>query len=237
MDKKLTARMVEGELKKTARKEKVKILSSFFKTGKGEYGEGDIFIGVNVPSQRKIASKYIDLDFNEIKKLLASKVHEFRLTALIILLFKYNKSKDEVGKKRIFDFYLRNKKYVNNWDLVDISSRDIVGDYLFNKDRSIILKLSKSKIIWDRRIAIISTYYFIKQGECDFTLSLVSDLLKDKEDLMHKACGWMLREIGKKDEKRLRFFLDKNVQKMPRTMLRYAIERLKEKDRQKYLKN
>lgn len=217
------------KLSKFKNKEKAKILSGFFKTGKGEYGEGDIFWGINLPTQRNIAKDYADLPFIDLEKLLQNKVHECRLTALLILTHKYEKSckaKDLKAKKQIFDFYIKNTKYINNWDLVDVSCYKIIGEYLFDRDRKILYKLAQSKNLWEKRIAIVSTLYFIRQKDFTDTLKISEILLNDKHDLIHKAVGWMLREVGKKDENVLHDFLKKHAKTMPRTTLRYSIERL-----------
>ncbi|MBI4993392.1 DNA alkylation repair protein [Candidatus Wolfebacteria bacterium] len=228
---------IKKSLRGFANKEKAKILARFFKTGKGEYGNSDIFLGVMVPQQRKIAAEFKNLSFQEIKKLLKSKIHEERLTGLIILVNQY-KSGNEILREKNFKFYLKNISCVNNWDLVDLSCRDIAGNYLIScseKNRKILYKLAKSKNLWHRRIAIVSTWAFIRIGDFKDALKISEMLLSDKHDLAHKAIGWMLREVGKKDEPTLRKFLNKNVSKMPRTTLRYAIERFSEKDRKKYL--
>ena len=226
---------LKEKLRKIANPVKAKLLQGYFKTGKGEYGEGDIFLGVTVPLSRKIAVKFKSLSFPEITKLLQSKIHEERLIALLILVQKFNKA-DEATQKVIFEFYLQNTKYINNWDLVDLSSHEIIGGYLLEKDKGILIKLAKSKNIWERRIACISTFEFIRNNELDISLELARMLLQDKHDLMHKAVGWMLREIGKRDLKTEIAFLDKYSKKMPRTMLRYAIEKFPEKLRMSYLK-
>lgn len=210
----------------------------FFKSGEGEYGEGDQFLGVRVPNQRKIAKKYRDLAFPEIKKLLQSDYHEVRLTAILILVYKYQKAKKIEEHEKIYQFYINHLEGVNNWDLVDSSAKFIAGHFLFeyNQDRSVLYKLSDSDDLWERRIAIMTTFYFVDQGDFDLTLELAEKYLIASEDLIHKATGWMLREIGKQDEELLRKFLNKHYQEMPRTMLRYAIEKLDEPLRQKYLK-
>ncbi len=228
-------RVIQKELGKYSSKERAKTNAWFFKTGKGQYGEGDQFIGVSNPDARKIALKYQDLDFYEVKGLLGSKIHEERFVALEILVAKYEKG-DEKKKKKVVNFYLKNKKQINNWDLVDTSASYILGDYLFDKDRSILYKLVKSKSLWDRRIAVIATHYFIKQKDFKDIFAFAEVLIGDKEDLMHKAIGWMLREVGKKDEKALVKFLDKFSKKLPRTTLRYAIERLSVVQKQNYMK-
>jgi 3-methyladenine DNA glycosylase AlkD len=219
--------------------EKAKILSKFFKTGKGEYGEGDIFLGIVVPISRKIANKYIDISFEDISKLIKDKHHEIRLIAILILVSKYKRSKSLKDKKYIYNFYLKHTKYINNWDLVDLSAHYIVGDYLFNTNKNsykILEKLAKSKNIWERRISIISTFAFIYKNESQLTFDIIKILINDKHDLIHKACGWMLREIGKRvSKKELIEFLEIYTLKIPRTMLRYAIERLPEDKRLYFL--
>ena len=229
-----------------ANPEKAKLLSRFFKTGKGEYGEEDIFLGIVVPEQRKIAQKYIELSLPEIQKLLSSKIHEHRLTALIILTLQYKKAEKDnkqnqsatvKTKEDIFNLYLNNTKYINNWDLVDISAPNIVGNYLLNKDskdRSILYKLAKSHL-WDKRISILATFAFIRNNQFEDSLKLAEILLNDKYDLIHKATGWMLREIGKRDQSVEEEFLNKHYQTMPRTMLRYAIEKFDEKKKKYYM--
>lgn len=233
------------ELKQISNPQKAKILARFFKTGKGEYGEGDKFLGITVPESRKIARKYSDINFTEIEKLLKNKYHEARLVALLILVHKYQTlppRQDLVGKKEIVNFYLKNTKYINNWDLVDLSAHYILGDYLYKKKKTVLTTatlsgLAKSKNLWERRIAIVSTFAFIYKNESKLTFKIVKILMKDKEDLIHKACGWMLREVGKKvSDNKLKAFLTLYSPHMPRTMLRYAIERLPEKERLYYLK-
>lgn len=219
-------------------KKKSKILARFFKTGKGEYGEGDLFLGITVPESRKLARKYGELALSDVQKLLRNKYHEIRLIALLILVHKYQTSARKVlaEKKKIVDFYLKNTKYINNWDLVDLSCHYILGDYLLDENRNILLRLAKSKDLWERRIAIVSTFAFIYKGESKWTFNITKILIDDKHDLIHKACGWMLREVGKRvSEKELSGFLNSYSQKMPRTMLRYAIERLPENRRLYYL--
>ena len=215
---------------------KAKVLSNFFKTGIGQYGEGDKFLGITVPEQRKLAKKYFnDLKLIDVKKILNNNYHEVRLTALLILIEKYIKG-DEQERSNIFNFYLANLKSINNWDLVDLTAPKIVGNYLLDKKRDILYILVKSKNLWERRIAIIATFEFIKNNQFADTLKLSEILLQDNHDLIQKAVGWMLREVGKRDLKVELEFLDKYCQKMPRTMLRYAIEKFPEVKRQKYLK-
>jgi len=228
---------LKKELQKLANSEKAKDLSRFFKTGKGQYGEGDIFLGVSVPDQRKTARKYPNLSLDEIQELLSSKVHEHRLTSLFILINKYQKS-DDKNKKKMFDFYLKNTKNINNWDLVDSSSSYIVGDYLLNKaeKRTILYKLAESKNLWERRIAVISTFAFIKNNEFEDALKIAEILLNDEYDLIHKAVGWMLREIGNRNQAEEENFLKKHYKKMPRTMLRYAVEKFQKNKKEFYMK-
>ncbi|WP_337864856.1 DNA alkylation repair protein [Ignavibacterium sp.] len=227
-----------SELRKELQQEKnttqAKILQRFFKTRKGEYGEGDIFYGIKVPVTRMIAKKYNDLSFTDLKILLSSKVHEERLAAGSIMVEKFSKA-DEEQKEKIFNFYLKNRKRINNWDLVDLTTPKIVGNYLLERDKNILFELAKSKNIWDRRISIISTLTFIKKNRFDETLKIAQLLLNDKHDLIHKAVGWMLREIGKVNQEVETEFLMKYYKQMSRTMLRYAIEKFPEKKRKQFL--
>ncbi len=223
------------EMQSKANPEKAKVYQRFFKTGKGEYGEGDIFIGLTVPEQRSLAKKYADLQFSEVKKLLSSKVHEYRLTGFLILVYKFEKA-DEKEKKEIIDFYLKNIQYANNWDLIDCVADKILGKYLIGKDKKILYEFAESGNLWKKRIAIISTFEFIKNNRFEDTLKISEILLKDSHDLIHKSVGWMLREIGKRDIKKEEEFLRKNYKKMPRTMLRYAIERFDENKKFFYMK-
>lgn len=206
----------------------------FFKTGKGEYADGDIFIGITMPEIRKFAADFKDLSLTELQHLLASSIHEERMLALIILVNQYKKASTKQQEK-MYQFYVNNMPRINNWDLVDASASYITGAYLFDKKRDVLLEWAKDENLWTRRIAIISTHFFIKKGDFSDTLSLIKILLNDKHDLIHKAMGWMLREIGKKDEKALLEFLDAYAPTLPRTTLRYAIERLAEKKRLMYL--
>ncbi len=223
------------ELKQISSLEKAKIYARFFKSGKGEYGEGDVFLGLTVPEQRKLAQKYVDLKFEDINKLLHSKYHEHRLTGLFILVYKYQKANDN-KKQKIIDFYLKHKHRGNNWDLIDCVADKLLGKHIIDKDKSILYELAKSESLWDRRIAIITTFEFIRNKRFDDTIKIAEILLNDKHDLIQKAVGWMLREMGKRDEKELIKFLDKHYKKMPRTMLRYAVERLGENRRDHYTK-
>jgi 3-methyladenine DNA glycosylase AlkD len=222
------------DLKRLANPEKAKLLSRFFKTGPGEYGEGDVFLGIMVPEQRKVAKKYSGLSLPEIQDLLTSKIHEHRLVSVFILVSKYQKA-DPSGKKDIYDFYLRNTKNINNWDLVDMSAPKIMGDHLLERDKSILYKLARSDNLWERRISILSTAAFIDKHQFEDSLKISELLLGDKHDLIHKAVGWMLREMGKKDQEVEEMFLRKHHKVMPRTMLRYAIERFEEKKRKAYM--
>ncbi len=231
---------VKKELEKYINKEKAAFFPKFFKNAKGEYGEGDKFIGVTVPNQRKVSKMfYKQMDLGDIQELLDSPIHEHRLTSLYILVLKFEKSKDIEEKKEIYNFYLKNAKKVNNWDLVDSSAHKIVGAHLLKtgESRDILYKLAKSKNLWEQRISIISTWMFIREKQLDDTLKISEILLNHPHDLIHKAVGWMLREVGKKDKKVLKDFLNKHYKKMPRTMLRYAIEKFDEETRKKYLSN
>jgi len=224
------------DLKNLSDVKKACLYMRFFKTGKGEYGEGDQFLGITVPNTRAVAKKYKKISLNDLQKLLESKIHEYRLCALMILRTQYETAKTHKEKKMIVNFYLKNTKNINNWDLVDLSCAYIIGNWLVDKDRKILYTLAKSEDLWERRIAIISTAWFIRENQLDDTLKISKMLLPDQHDLIHKAVGWMLRELGKRDQKKLEEFLEKNIRKMPRTMLRYAIEKFDEKKRKYYLK-
>jgi 3-methyladenine DNA glycosylase AlkD len=249
---------LKQDLNKLRNPVRAKHSQRFFKTGKGEYGEGDIFLGITMPVQHQLAKKYRDLSLSDLQILLNSKIHEQRMIALLILVDQYEslrpkgrssfflcknsgillrnkKSKSEL-KKKIFDFYLSNTKNINNWDLVDLSAPNIVGEYLLTKNKSILYKLAKSKNLWERRIAILATFTFIKDNQYRDALKIGQLLLKDKHDLIHKAVGWMLREIGKRNQSEEEKFLKKYYQVMPRTMLRYAIEKFNDNKRKYYLK-
>jgi len=225
---------LEKELRALKNPQKAALYQRFFKTGKGEYGEDDIFWGITVPQQRQVAKKYTSLAFFELQKILSSKIHEYRLTALIILTAKYKKA-DEPGKKAIADFYLKNTKNINNWDLVDLSAPNILGDYFFDKDKAILYKLARSKDLWEKRIAMMATFGFIRRGQFTDALKIAELLLKDQHDLIHKAVGWMLREVGNRDQKIEEKFLNQHSHQMPRVMLRYAIEKFPEEKRRFYL--
>ena len=207
----------------------------FFKTGPGEYGENDQFRGIRVPKLRKTASKFKQLAFEDTLKLLKSPWHEDRMVALFILTHQFNKG-DDTAKTQIFEAYLAHTAYINNWDLVDCSAHKIVGPYLMDRDAGILAELVQSSSLWERRIAMMSTYYFIKNLRYTETLHLAEALLEDKEDLIHKVVGWMLREMGKRDMEVEEAFLQRHYKRMPRTMLRYAIEKFPEERRQAYLK-
>ena len=227
-------------LKKLKNPAKAKISQGFFKTGAGHYGEGDIFWGITVPEQRKVAKVCLDTSLEELDELIHNPVHEVRLTSLIILTEQYLravKKKDDKAMKKIFDFYIAHTKAVNNWDLVDCSAPIISGHYTYTypAKQAVLRKLVKSKNIWERRIAMVSTLYFIRQKGITLTFDLANDLMKDTHDLIHKAMGWMLREAGKVSEKELEQFLEKHVGHIPRTALRYAIERMPEPKRRQYL--
>jgi 3-methyladenine DNA glycosylase AlkD len=240
---------LEKRLEEKTNPSKAKILQRFFKTGKGEYGEGDVFLGISVPEQRKIAKEFKDILLSDVENLLNSEIHEKRLIGLLILIEQYKKTiKDEderallekeFGEKKkeeIFKFYLKKAKEnrINNWDLVDLSAHQIVGDYLLDKEKDILYELTKGNL-WEKRISIISTFAFIRNKEFDDSLRISEILLKDEHDLIHKAVGWMLREIGKKDVSILEDFLKKHYKNMPRTMLRYAIEKFDEEKRKRWL--
>ncbi len=231
----LTLSNLKKELQTLADKNQAVILQRFFKTGKGQYGEGDVFLGIKVPIQRKVAKKYTRLTLGDISQLLASPIHEYRLTALFILIAQYDRG-NENDKQKIFELYLKNAKNVNNWDLVDLSSPNIVGKHLLQKNRVILYDLAKSKNLWKERIAILATFEFIKNGESKDALAIARILLNSDQDLIHKAVGWMLREIGKRiGEAAEEKFLKIHYRTMPRTMLRYAIERFSEEKRKRYL--
>jgi 3-methyladenine DNA glycosylase AlkD len=239
---------IERELRAVSDEEKRIILPRFFKTGKGEYGEGDKFLGVVVPNIRSVATCYMDVDFSEIENLLASPWHEVRMCGLLIMVESIKKTmkkswqkahstdETETLRRRCFDVYLRNTSRINNWDLVDLSAPTIVGMYLTNKDRSILYTLSRSSLLWEQRIAVVSTFTFIRNNDFRDTYLLAEQLLHHPHDLMQKAVGWMLREAGKRDKPLLMDFLDEHSMEMPRTMLRYAIEKFTDAEREYYMK-
>lgn len=231
----LTLANLKRELKAKANPEKAKILQRFFKTGPGEYGEGDIFLGITVPETREIVKKYNNLTLKDTEKLLHSKIHEERLISLLILVHNFGKG-SEKEKKKIFNLYLKNTKNINNWDLVDLSADKIIGEYLSDKSKKMLYRLAQSKNLWERRIAIMATFQFIKNNQLEETLKISKKLLNDKHDLIHKAVGWMLREVGKRSLRTEERFLREHYKKMPRTMLRYAIEKFPVNKKQIYLK-
>lgn len=226
------------DLHALARKGRASDLAHFFKTAPGGYGEGDIFIGVVVPDTRLVAKKYIDLSFSELEKIISSPIHEARLCGLIILTLRYKRDKDEQSRKKIFTFYMKMLRagHVNNWDLVDVSA-PIIGDFLISdpKHLDLLEKLSRSKNLWQRRAAMIFTFAFLRKGITGPTVVIAENLLEDSHDLIHKAVGWMLREMGKRDPYLLKSFLKENAPYMPRTALRYSIERLPESERKRWL--
>lgn len=224
------------EIKKFKNPQKAKDLQRFFKTGKGEYGEGDVFYGIMVPQSRIIAKKFNTINLNEIHGLLKSPVHEMRLIALLVLVDQFQHA-NEKNKKNIYRFYLAHTNRINNWDLVDLTAVHIVGTYLFNKSYTPLLRLAKSKSVWERRIAVIATFYFINKKQSDLSFQIAKILLHDKHDLIQKAVGWMLREIGKRCSQEIEeSFLINHYSYMPRTMLRYAIERFPKDKREYYLR-
>lgn len=226
---------LQKETKKSGNNKKAQDYQRFFKTGEGEYGSGDVFLGLTVPQSRAIALKYAkDLTFEDIEVLLRSEIHEERLIALLILVHQFQN--EELLQRRIYEFYLKHTKFVNNWDLVDLSSDKIVGAYLLDKPKDILYKLAKSQNLWERRIAMIATYNFIKNNEFNDAIGIAEVLITDENDLIEKAVGWMLREVGNRNLKLEEKFLKKHYKIMGRTALRYAIEKFPEKTRQAYLK-
>jgi 3-methyladenine DNA glycosylase AlkD len=231
----ITSKHLRAELRRHADKKQAALLQRFFKTGPGDYGEGDIFIGVMVPQTRSVVRACKNAPVSAIKKLLKSPVHEERLLALMLLVEQYAKG-DEKERELIFTAYLKHTRFINNWDLVDLSAPQIVGRHLAERDRSILYRLARSRSLWERRVSILAAFWFIKTGDFGDAFSIAEMLLKDSHDLIHKAVGWMLREIGKRDIASEEAFLRPRYKAMPRTMLRYAIERFPEKKRQAYLK-
>jgi 3-methyladenine DNA glycosylase AlkD len=234
----MKASLALEELKGYGKKSRVSDLARFYKTGPGEYAEGDVFLGGTVPQTRSVASTYKKLELVEVQKLFDSPFHEARLCAAIILNLQFKAAKSPLDRKKIFDFYLKQVRAerINNWDIVDVSA-PWMGVYLteIEDPMPLLIKFSKSKSLWQRRVSIILTFALIRAGDLKPTIIISEALLKDKEDLIHKAVGWMLREMGKKDVMLLRGFLKQHSHEMPRTMLRYAIERLPEKERKKWL--
>jgi 3-methyladenine DNA glycosylase AlkD len=228
--------ILRKELLKKANKEKAKLLQGFFKTGPGQYGEGDLFLGVMVPETRKIVKKYKHLALADLLESVSSKFHEERLTALLILVCKFAEALTDKEKEKIFKFYIENRKYINNWDLVDLTAPKVVGAFLENKDKSLLYKFARSKDLWEKRIAMLACFYFIYKKDCQDALKIAEILKNDQHDLIQKAVGWMLREVGKRCGQKIEEeFLKKYYKTMPRTMLRYAIERFCEKERKKWL--
>ncbi len=217
--------IITNELQTLGRAEKAAQLSRFFKTGKGQYGENDRFLGVTVPQTRRVAMAHAGVNLADLQQLIRSEWHEVRLCALFILTIQFNKG-DEPTRTELVHFYLNNTQHTNNWDLVDLSAWKTIGTYLLDRPRNLLYRLAESPLLWDNRIAMVSTYAFIRQGQLDDTFALAEKMMGHKHDLMHKAIGWMLREAGKRDEKRLIDFVENHRLVMPRTMLRYAIEKL-----------
>jgi 3-methyladenine DNA glycosylase AlkD len=230
-----TARQLETQLKRLGDPATAQVLQRFFKTGPGQYGEGDVFVGIKVPLLRRLAKEHRGLPIDEAVTLLRSRIHEARMTALYILIHHYDAG-DDAARRRIYDAYLGHTRYINNWDLVDSSAEHVVGAHLANRSKRPLVKLARSHSLWERRIAIVATFHSIKRDEFDATLDIAALLLRDEYDLIHKAVGWMLREVGKRDLPREEAFLLQHYHVMPRTMLRYAIERFPEPKRRRYLK-
>ena len=231
----MSAARIQARIRKLGNRKDAKILQWFFKTGPGEYGEGDVFVGVRVPVLRKVMKEFAPADEATLDALLQSAVHEDRLMALLILVSQFEKG-NEAERTRLYRFYLAHTARINNWDLVDVSAPQVVGGYLAGRSRRPLYRLAESPSLWERRISILATFTFIRQGDFSDALALADRLLHDREDLMHKAVGWMLREVGKRDVTVLEAFLKPRCKTMPRTMLRYAIEKFPEPKRQAYLK-
>lgn len=229
-----TAEHVQRQIRKLANPAQAKLLQRFFKTGPGHYGEGDRFLGLKVPAIRQVARANRELPLTETRRLLRSEYHEDRLAALVILVIQFEKA-DESERRKIFDLYLANTRFINNWDLVDVSAPRIVGAYLADKDRAVLDHLARSTSLWERRIAVLATFWFIRDGDFADALRIARALLNDEHDLIHKAVGWMLREIGKRDMRAEEAFLHRHCRTMPRTMLRYAIERMPPSRRREYM--
>lgn len=231
----MNAETIINKLKALRNLEKAEILSSFFQTKKGEYAEGDVFLGVTVPQSRKVVAPYTHLPLLDVEKLLQSKYHESRFAALVILVNKFEGGNEET-REAVYNFYLNHTQRINNWDLVDVSCYKIVGSWLLDKERAILYDLAKSTWLWDQRIAIVSTMAFIRNNEFEDTLRLSEYFLTHTHHLIHKACGWMLREVGKRDKATLTQFLNNYAPQMPRVMLRYSIEKLSKEERKSYLR-
>jgi 3-methyladenine DNA glycosylase AlkD len=230
----MTAQNLQRRLRSLGNPAQAAFVAGYFKTGPGQYGEGDVFVGVRVPALRKLAREFKGLALDEVERLLHSAIHEERLAALLILVMQAAKA-DAKTQGAIYRLYLAHTKHINNWDLVDLSAPAVVGGYLADRSRRPLYRLARSSWLWDRRISILATHAFIRRGDFADTLAIAERLLSDREDLMHKAAGWMLREVGKRDVAVLEGFLDRHAGVMPRTMLRYAIERFPEGKRKKYL--
>lgn len=231
----MIASQITSDLKALGNPDKAAHLSRFFKTGKGQYGEGDLFIGVTVPEQRNVVKKYQTADLETLEKLICSPFHEIRLTAILILLSKYEKEKETEVRKTYVDFYITHTPYINNWDLVDLSCYKLLGHWLADKDRNILYEWAVCDDLWKQRISIVSCMHFIRKGDFHDCLAISDLLIHHPHDLIHKAVGWLLRETGKKDRAVLTGFLNNRYKTMPRTMLRYAIEHFPETERKKYL--
>jgi 3-methyladenine DNA glycosylase AlkD len=231
----MKAQEIRKELRKLGSKERAKGSQSFFKTGPGEYGEGDVFLGVSAPEMRRLAKDFQDLPVREVRALLKSGIHEERAVALLILVRQYQRG-DRKEQERVYKVYMDHLRWINNWDLVDVSAEHVVGAFLKNKSKKPLYRLARSKGLWERRVSILATFHYIKGKEFSETLKIAEMLLSDEEDLIHKAVGWMLREVGKRDLATEERFLKEHYREMPRTMLRYAIERFPEPKRQRYLK-
>jgi 3-methyladenine DNA glycosylase AlkD len=234
----MKARALMDALARHASPRDAKLLAGFFKTGPGEYGEGDVFIGVRVPANRRVCAEFRDLPAREIRTLAKSPVHEHRLAAVVILTERFRRAKDDVSRRETFELYMAlvREGRVNNWDIVDVSAPHVVGGWLVGRDRSLLFELAESPVLWERRVAVVGSFGLIRAGEPDTTLALCERLLGDPHDLMHKACGWMLREVGKRvDTGLLRGFLARHAPRMPRTMLRYAIEKLPAAERRQWM--
>lgn len=231
----MNASVIQASIRKLGNPRDARILQWFFKTGPGEYGEGDVFAGVRVPVLRKLAKAFEAADESTLDALLASGIHEDRLLALLILVRQFETG-SEADRTRIHRFYLGHTDRINNWDLVDVSAPQVVGRYLMTRSRRPLYRLVASKSLWERRISVLATFSFIRAGEFTDALAIAGRLLRDPEDLIHKAAGWMLREIGKRDRALLEKFLKARCHAMPRTMLRYAVEKFPESRRKAYLR-
>jgi 3-methyladenine DNA glycosylase AlkD len=231
----MKAQEIRKELHRLGRKERAEVSQRFFKTGPGEYGEADVFVGVGAPELRRLAREFQDLPVREVRSLLKSGIHEERALALLVLVRKYQRG-DRQEQECVYNLYMDHLRWVNNWDLVDVSAEHVVGAFLKNKSKKPLYRLARSKNLWERRVSVLATFHYIKGREFSETLKIAEMLLSDEEDLIHKAVGWMLREVGKRDLATEERFLKEHYGEMPRTMLRYAIERFPEPERQRYLK-